>query len=415
MNASESLATAHAVLTVLAVLWVLASARQAGPVIAAAAYAAGAEVLWRQTGADVPWEFAKYLVLVIFVVGIVRFAGRLERALLVGVFLAALVPSAVVPVTESGAISALDPLAFNLLGLVVLAMGVLLMRRLAGPWEAVAPVAWSFVAPVIGTATIAAISLRGLGAEDFFNDSNFEAAGGYGPNQVSAILGLGVVLLVLVAVREPQRSLRLVAVGLSLWFLTEALLTFSRGGVLNVVIALLAALPFLVAKRDTGGRIALLLALVVVLGLLLLPSLESLTGGSFGRRFSDTRQSERRAELIEADWETFLDHPVLGVGVGQAELYRLDRLVIASHTEYTRLLAEHGLLGIVAVACLVAMGVGAFRNQRTAFGYAWSAALLAWTATELWHASTRLAAVSVAFALASFTMVEDVTTSRAPR
>lgn len=408
MEASATLATAHAALTLAVVIWLLFSADNPAPVVAAAAYVAGSEVLWRQTGAAVPWEFAKYLIILVFAAGLLRFVGKPRRAGVVGVFVACLLPAALVPVVQDGIRGALDPLAFNLAGLFAVAVGVLLLSQLAGPWEALSPVPWAFVAPVAATASIAASGVSGLASSDFFNDSNLRASGGYGPNQVSAVLGLAVVFLVLIAVRDPRRTIRIGAAVLATWFLVQALLTFSRGGVLNVAVALLVAIPFLVGRRDTGTRIVLLLALGLVAAALLAPRLESFTGGMLGARFTDTRQTDRRSELVQADVETFTEHPIFGVGVGQAERYRLDRLVISSHTEYTRLLAEHGTFGIVAMACLVAMAVADLRRQRTAFGYAWSVALIAWTAAELWHASTRIAATPLAFALASFTLVEAV-------
>jgi len=408
MQASPTLATAHAAVTVVATIWVLASARTASPVVCVAAYVAGSEVLWRQTGAAIPWEASKYLLFVIFLVGFVRFVGRLERGAIVALFVAMLLPASVIPIAKLGVQGALDPLAFNLAGLFALAMGVLFLSRIAAPWSSVGLVAWAFVAPVVAVAANSAMAVRGLGAADFFNDSNFRASGGFGPNQVSATLGCGALLLILVAVREPRASLRIAAVVLTLWFTAQALLTFSRGGLLNLVVALLVATPFLLRRRETATRLPAILLVVALLGVLfILPRLDTMTGGALNTRFTDTRETDRRSDLIKADFKTFTEHPIMGVGVGQAEQYRLQRLVIASHTEYTRLLAEHGALGILALACLGNMVVAAFRRQRSSFGRAWSAALVAWTLTELWHASTRLAAVPLLFALATLTIVDD--------
>ncbi|MCB1014220.1 MAG: O-antigen ligase family protein [Acidimicrobiales bacterium] len=407
MQSSRTLATAQAALTVAAVLWVLAAARTPGPLVAAAGYVAGCEVLWRQTQAAVPWEVGKYLLLLVFSVGIFRFVGRIERWGVVGLFLASLVPATVVPVVRLGFLGAVDPLSFNLAGLVALAAGVLFLSRVAGPWESVTPALWAFVAPVLGIATLAAASLRGLGARDFFNDSNLRSSGGFGPNQVSAVLGLAALFLVLIAVRERRVVLQVVALALGLWCTVQALLTFSRGGVVNLAVALLCALPFLLRRRETAARVLVIGLTVAIAGtVFILPRLDDYTGGALERRFSRSREEERRAELIQRDYETFTEHPGLGVGVGQSEFYRIERRLIASHTEYTRLLAEHGLLGIVALLCLAAMVVTAFRRQRLSLGQAWVAALVAWTALELSHSSTRLAAVAFTFALAQFAIVD---------
>ena len=408
MQSSRTLATAHALLTVLAMIWILASARTPGPVVGIAAYITGAEVLWRQTAAEIPWELAKYLLIIIFTVGILRFVGKPRQSTKVYLFLAALLPACVVPVVMLGAQGAIDPVSFNLGGLIALALGVLFISQLAGTWASVEPTLWALVAPVLGIATLTANSVRTLGASDFFNDSNFKSSAGFGPNQVSAVLGLGALFLLLIAIREHRLVLEVTALALAIWFLAQALLTFSRGGVANVVIAMLVATPHLLRRRDTATRI---LTAVLVIGflavLVILPRLETFTGGTLETRFTNTHEADQRSFLAHKDYETFQEHPLLGVGVGQSEYYRLQRRVIASHTEYTRLLAEHGLFGIVAMCCLVAMVVSAYRRQISPYGHAWTAALVAWTLVELSHSSTRLSAISFVFALATFTIVTD--------
>ncbi len=407
MHASPALARGQAVLAIAAVLWTLAAARSPGPIVVAAGYVAGAEVLWRQTHAGLPWEAGKYLLLLIFAVGIFRFVGRLERWAVVGLFLAALVPAAVVPVLDLGVIGAIDPLSFNLSGLVALAVGVLFLSRVAGPWDAMTPALWAFIAPVVGVTAIATNGVRTLGVDDFFNDSNFRSSGGYGPNQVSAVLGLAALFLVLMAFRERRWSLQLAGAVLALWLTGQAMLTFSRGGVVNLVIALLVAVPFLLRRRETAVRVlAVGVAIAAVFLWVIVPRLDDFTGGALDRRFSRGREAERRAELIAKDYETFEEHPGLGVGVGQSEFYRIERRLIASHTEYTRLLAEHGLLGLLAMGCLVVMIWTGFRRQVQPFGQAWTAALVAWTALELSHSSTRLAAIAFTFALAQYAIVD---------
>lgn len=416
MQSSRTLATAQALLVIAVSVWILAAARTPGPVVAVAAYVAGCEVLWRMTEVALPWEISKYLLMVIFAVGIFRFLGRVERWGVVGLFLASLVPATVVPVIKLGVVGAIDPISFNLGGLIALAIGVLFLSRLAGPWLSVAPALWAYVAPVLGIAALALDSVRSLTATDFFDDSNLRSAGGFGPNQVSAALGLGALFLVLLALRERRPALQIFAVVLGLWFTAQAMLTFSRGGVVNLGVALLFALPFLLRRRDTAARVLAISLAVGLLGILvLLPRLDDFTGGALERRFSRGQEGERRAELMAKDYETFREHPGLGVGVGQSEYYRLDRRVIASHTEYTRLLAEHGLLGIMALGCLAALVVTGFLRQRQPFGQAWTVSLVAWTALELSHSSTRLAAIALVFSLAQFTLIEPQTARPLPR
>ena len=71
-------------------------------------------------------------------------------------------------------------------------------------------VAISLLAPIISIATVAAYSLQAALADpefDFYGgSSNAAASGGFGPNQVSAILGLGIVAIgVYLVAGKPKR------------------------------------------------------------------------------------------------------------------------------------------------------------------------------------------------------------------
>ena len=67
--------------------------------------------------------------------------------------------------------------------------------------------------------------------------------------------------------------------------------------------------------------------------------------------------SSNRALLMEQELEMFTKHPLLGIGVGMTSSIRRQEFhfVASSHTEYTRLLAEHGLFGLIMIAILIWM------------------------------------------------------------
>jgi hypothetical protein len=50
----------------------------------------------------------------------------------------------------------------------------------------------------------------------------------------------------------------------------------------------------------------------------------------------------------------YVDHPIVGVGVGRAREERIEATgdVVASHSEVSRLLAEHGMLGVLSLLIL---------------------------------------------------------------
>src|SRR5690606_12199541 len=87
------------------------------------------------------------------------------------------------------------------------------------------------------------------------------------------------------------------------------------------------------------------------------------TGGMIDKRYANQNASgvekesvlTGRETLMETEFQMFLDNPIFGVGVGKNREERIEMtgIVAASHSEVTRLLAEHGMLGVMALALLV--------------------------------------------------------------
>lgn len=66
--------------------------------------------------------------------------------------------------------------------------------------------------------------------------------------------------------------------------------------------------------------------------------------------------SAGRFQLFSAQLENFYESPILGIGVGNGKYKRIEsgkRITAASHNEITRLIEEHGLLGILALLILL--------------------------------------------------------------
>ena len=85
----------------------------------------------------------------------------------------------------------------------------------------------------------------------------------------------------------------------------------------------------------------------------------------------------------------------------------------AAHTELTRLLAEHGLLGAGAVTLLFVMAFRALQGARAMRDKALVAALLAWSLLTMSHMAMRIVAPSLVFGLAFAIRATGAGTSRA--
>ena len=130
------------------------------------------------------------------------------------------------------------------------------------------------------------------------------------------------------------------------------------------------------------------------------PFLDDFTGGSLSQRFSDL-DTTGRLEVAQADLEAFRENVIVGTGVGESTAYHQRYLgySVATHTEFTRLLAEHGLFGIVATAILIFMLAKRYVGNQPGLGRGLTAALAVWATSIMFHSAMRLAVIPLAIAL----------------
>lgn len=199
------------------------------------------------------------------------------------------------------------------------------------------------------------------------------AGGGLDPNELGSILVAGIVLSVgLAGVAKRGTGRSLVALGVAGICLLSLFLTASRGGLVALSVAILAAIVF-------GGRwrglVAILAVMIFASGYFYFSALApqsardriaQVTQGQAG-------QAEGRATIWKVGWRMFEANPVLGVGAGNfsqasikyvvrpGEAPRSDRLVsqpAVAHNSYLEVLAELGLVGGLLFFGLIAFSFG---------------------------------------------------------
>jgi len=79
----------------------------------------------------------------------------------------------------------------------------------------------------------------------------------------------------------------------------------------------------------------------------------------------------------------------------------------SAHIEYTRLLSEHGIFGVLSLVVLLSMVVERFRKPAQPLDKAFVVAFTMWTLLYMLHAAMRLAAPGVMFGLGSATFALD--------
>lgn len=396
---SPAVATAHLLVTLGVVVVTALLARTPAPVLAVTVYAGSCDVFWRSASARGPWEGAKYALVFGFACLAIRFLHRPRNGGLTIGFLLLLVPGSVVGMAAIGVLGAREYLAANLAGLVALALGALVCTNLrisAAEARGIYLVALSPAVSIAGIATMATATSSDLG---FGTESNFAAAGGFGPVQVSSVLCFGALLCILLMLQRsaPWRT-RILALITGTWLVGQAVLTFSRGGVFSLVLAVAAIGLVALTQSGQRGRTVIAVGLLVVVALQILSWAGTFTDGASEDRFAST-DSTNRTTLARADLELFFEDPILGVGVGQAKYQRDFPVQAAPHTEYSRLLAEHGIFG---VGVLVMLALLAWQMMRAGTGWWRMAAvgLIVMSLAQMAHSATRIGCIALGFALA---------------
>ena len=399
LAAHPELGLVHALGTLAVGLFWALTGRRPWRVAYVAAYICGSEVLWRMTGAPIFWEFSKYAVALLFLIGRVRF-GRGAAPTAPLLYFLLLLPSTVLTLADPWPIAS-NNLSFNLSGPLALMASVLFFWSLRVSSAHYRRLLLVVAAPICGISAVTFQGLRHSGIIRFGTQSLFATSGGFAPNQVSAVLGFGFAMVALYLLTAPSRPfVRLVLMGLMMAFATQSAMTFSRGGLYLAAGSLLAACVYL--WRNPGPRRRILLGAVFVACsalLVVLPRLLTFTQGAILTRFAETTTTGR-VEIVHADLLTWWEHPIAGVGPGRAAGGRARFFrEVASHTEFTRLLAEHGLFGLLAIVCLGILIRRAMRPRGPATARALRGAMLAWSTLFMLVDGMRLAAPALAFGL----------------
>ncbi|MBR9915505.1 MAG: O-antigen ligase family protein [Algicola sp.] len=247
--------------------------------------------------------------------------------------------------------------------------------------------------------------------------SNRAASGGWGANQVSTILGLG---MFLVAVRLFTKStslgLKIVNIIILCGISFRAIVTFSRGGVITALLTITAfvLIYFSVISKRKKNQV-LILSMVFAFSMLMTWVISSnQTDGYIDLRYANKdhlgKQKEDittgRSELLQEELEGFISSPFFGIGSSRAKDQRIEDegQGVVSHSEFGRTLAEHGMLGVIILIILIfkPLELRSF-NKRNYFFYAF---LTFWFLT-INHSSMRLAAPAFIYALCLLNVVNE--------
>jgi hypothetical protein len=375
----------------------------------AACYLSCWEVFLRMTDALFFYEMIKYLVLLFVSIGIV-YRGFSIKSLPYVIYLFLLVPSIVIasqviPLGES----LRKAIAFNLSGPVTLgAVAIYCYQRKISEARLDQILAFS-IGPVITLTMYLFLVTPDVRDVITSTASNFALSGGYGPNQVATVLGIGMFITFVRFIRVKNFWYNLIDMVLLLAMTYRGWLTFSRGGIIVAGIMIVATiLTLILFNRSSFKKVMLPKLAIIVLGLGLAWGFTSLvTNGLIDKRYANQDAAGRikedlstgREQLVSIELEAFAENPIAGIGAGQVKYYRASKsgIVAASHNETSRLLSEHGAIGILSILVLIFTPlIYRLSHRRNIYFYAF---LIFWFAT-INHSAMRIAAPAFFYGLA---------------
>ena len=397
----SALATLHG-LAVFAIgaWWAVSGRRNLLRVACVGAYIAGVEVLWRMAQAETYWEFGKYAIATIFLLAILR-TSRLRPPFLILCYFVLLLPSAALTFISVDATQFKATLSFNMSGPLALMVSVWFFSRLKLSTRQLQRLFVALIGPALGVASITIFSIASSSNINFAGGSNVVTSGGFGPNQVSATLGLGVLIaFLLILIEKTDWKIKIFMLGGLLFLAVQSALTFSRGGLYNAAGG--AAIASLYLIRDPRSRLKFLFLAVVLFvstNYFLLPRLDAFTEGALSARFKST-STTGRDRIAMTEIQVWLNNPVFGVGPGRTPGN-------VAHTEFTRLLSEHGTFGLLSILVLTIAGARNIRRAPTIKNKALAASMMGWSFLFMLNAGMRLAAPAFAFGLAFITLLPE--------
>ena len=384
-------------------------------VLIAAAYITGFEVFSRMLGGvGFSYEFAKYAVIGFLLLGMI-YRGFNRNSYAFIFFLLFLIPGILFSAMNLDyGTNIANAIGFNLSGPVCLAFSALYCYNRKMSAQRLQEILIAVLLPLISMTVYLYLFTPSIKDILSGTSSNFAASGGYGPNQVATVLGLGMFILFSRLLIIKIKIINIVDLFLLVLLSYRAIVTFSRGG---VVVAGVCSIVFLAiyflksTKKEKASLIPkIVLIIIVIVGTWLYTSISTL--GLIDKRYANQDAAGRvkkdlstgRLELINTELEAFYRYPWTGVGIGKTKEFRqeITGYVTASHNEVTRMLSEHGMFGFFGLMILI-IAPFIFRTKDKSNLYLYSFVIF-WFLT-INHSSMRIAAPAFIYGLCLISII----------
>jgi hypothetical protein len=378
-------------------------------VLYAAAYVVGSEVFLRMTGGNLLYEFGKYGVIIFVIMGMF-YSGFSKKAIPYWIFLLLLIPGVIIATeTLNLGTNIRKTIIFNISGPVCLGIASLYTFNRKITINELNNLLLVLGLPIISCAMYITLYTPDLKATLTSTASNAYTSGGFGPNQVATILGLGMfIFFSRLLFASSTKLLFLINLSIGLMMTYRGLITFSRGGMITgfLMFIILFLFIYYYSKNKQKLKLNYIFAFFSIAFFSILIYSEYQTGGLMSKRYSNqdamgrTKASDftGREKIAEGEIDAFIENPFFGIGVAKGTELRMAEYgeITASHDEITRMLAEHGSLGILGLLIIFTTPLFLYLDNKQ---HIYMLCFLAFWLLSINHAAMRTAAPAFIYSL----------------
>jgi hypothetical protein len=378
----------------------------------AAAYILGSEVLLRATSGNPLYEFGKYFVLLFIILAII-YDQIPKRTNPYWLYLLLLIP---------GVISAIDLLndygkpniSFNISGPLCLGICCLYTYKRKISVNSLHTILLAIGMPILAFVSYLFLKCPLTNFEIYNTESNYLLSGDHAPNQTATILGLGMIVFTIrLFLVSSSKKIVFLNIFITAYIYYRTLLTFSRGGAITAVAVILVFFFVLLLYYQHKGLKAKIGSYILVLiAGFWLTSFQ--TDTLLFKRYAEQNlngnpkqeEDNSRRKIAIKEIDLFKKNPLLGVGVGEGTVIRKSEsgLLTTSHSEMTRMMAEHGVFGILSLLILIITPLLLFlKNKQNIY----MICFLAFWALTINHSAMRIAAPAFLYALALMSVQKE--------
>ncbi len=406
-------------------LWAISNliSKQNRNEIAASAsfYFVGLEVVSRMVHGNVPWEGVKYIVILFLFLGNSLFNKKSENNQGIIIYFLLLIPSIFI-VDYPNFEAFKSQISFNISGPLCLLVTTIYFSGRTYSVNQLKSMMLLCILPILATCMVIFLRIPSFSELKFQDAANFQLSGGFGPNQVASIMGFGLIIMFFsFFLAISLTGLRWLDLTISIALFIFCTINFSRGGIFTAIIS--TFLGALVWNRYSAsqkkGTLFLGLSVVILSIVILFNYIDLFTGNTLSQRYAgSTSKKDARYEqfgsgvsgrdvLILSDLDIFKNNPVMGIGMGMTYYQHanyMDRN-IASHTEITRLLSEHGSMGLAALILLLSNPIRSFRRTPHFYKRLFLVMFTSYALICTTHAAMRLAMMGFGYGIAFMNII----------